>query len=126
MSLLLEPSPAQIESEKVYAEMGLSPAEFDMVKKILGRLPNYTEIGLFSVMWSEHCSYKNSKPVLKKFPITGEKVLQGPGEGQLRHRHLLLQRHRGGGAEHRHQAPDGERQSRGQAFRHAGQGHVPG
>lgn len=81
MSLLLEPSPAQIESEKVYAEMGLSPEEFDMVKKILGRLPNYTEIGLFSVMWSEHCSYKNSKPVLKKFPITGEKVLQGPGEG---------------------------------------------
>ncbi|MEH7521581.1 phosphoribosylformylglycinamidine synthase subunit PurL, partial [Priestia megaterium] len=42
---------------------------------------NYTETGLFSVMWSEHCSYKNSKPVLKKFPITGEKVLQGPGEG---------------------------------------------
>ena len=81
MSLLLEPSPAQIESEKIYAEMGLSPEEFDMVKKILGRLPNYTEIGLFSVMWSEHCSYKNSKPVLKKFPITGEKVLQGPGEG---------------------------------------------
>ncbi len=81
MSLLLEPSPAQIESEKVYAEMGLSPEEFDMVKKILGRLPNYTEIGVFSVMWSEHCSYKNSKPVLKKFPITGEKVLQGPGEG---------------------------------------------
>ena len=81
MSLLLEPSPAQIESEKVYAEMGLSLEEFDMVKKILGRLPNYTEIGLFSVMWSEHCSYKNSKPVLKKFPITGEKVLQGPGEG---------------------------------------------
>jgi len=81
MSLLLEPSPAKIESEKVYAEMGLSPEEFDMVKNILGRLPNYTEIGLFSVMWSEHCSYKNSKPVLKKFPITGEKVLQGPGEG---------------------------------------------
>lgn len=52
-----------------------------MVTKILGRLPNYTELGLFSVMWSEHCSYKNSKPVLRKFPVTGEKVLQGPGEG---------------------------------------------
>ncbi len=81
MSLLLEPSPEQIKTEKIYAEMGLSPEEFDMVTNILGRLPNYTEIGLFSVMWSEHCSYKNSKPVLKKFPITGEKVLQGPGEG---------------------------------------------
>ncbi|MGM9924857.1 MAG: phosphoribosylformylglycinamidine synthase subunit PurL [Bacillus sp. (in: firmicutes)] len=81
MSLLLEPSPEQIKSKKIYAEMGLSPEEFEMVTKILGRLPNYTEIGLFSVMWSEHCSYKNSKPVLKKFPITGEKVLQGPGEG---------------------------------------------
>lgn len=81
MSLLLEPSPEQIQSDKIYAEMGLSPEEFEMVTKILGRLPNYTEIGLFSVMWSEHCSYKNSKPVLKKFPVTGEKVLQGPGEG---------------------------------------------
>ncbi|MGM9928339.1 MAG: phosphoribosylformylglycinamidine synthase subunit PurL [Bacillus sp. (in: firmicutes)] len=81
MSLLLEPSPEQIKTEKIYAEMGLSPEEFDMVTNILGRLPNYTETGLFSVMWSEHCSYKNSKPVLKKFPITGEKVLQGPGEG---------------------------------------------
>lgn len=81
MSLLLEPNPEQILSEKIYAEMGLSPEEFNMVTTILGRIPNYTETGLFSVMWSEHCSYKNSKPVLKKFPITGEKVLQGPGEG---------------------------------------------
>jgi phosphoribosylformylglycinamidine synthase len=61
--------------------MGLSDEEFAMIEKIIGRLPNYTEIGLFSVMWSEHCSYKNSKPVLSKFPTTGEKVLQGPGEG---------------------------------------------
>ncbi|MCL2456646.1 MAG: phosphoribosylformylglycinamidine synthase subunit PurL [Defluviitaleaceae bacterium] len=52
-----------------------------MVEIILGRLPNYTEVGLFSVMWSEHCSYKNSKPVLRKFPTKGERVLQGPGEG---------------------------------------------
>ncbi|MCL1843421.1 MAG: phosphoribosylformylglycinamidine synthase subunit PurL [Defluviitaleaceae bacterium] len=52
-----------------------------MAKDILGRLPNYTEIGLFSAMWSEHCSYKNSKPVLRKFPTKGERVLQGPGEG---------------------------------------------
>lgn len=81
MSLLLEPSPKEIMQEKVYREMGLSDSEFELIEKIIGRLPNYTETGLFSVMWSEHCSYKNSKPVLKKFPVTGERVLQGPGEG---------------------------------------------
>ena len=81
MSLLLEPSPEQIKDGNVYAEMGLSTEEFNMVAEMIGRLPNYTELGLFSVMWSEHCSYKNSKPILKKFPVTGEKVLQGPGEG---------------------------------------------
>ena len=52
-----------------------------MICGFLGRKPNYTEIGVFSVMWSEHCSYKNSKPVLKKFPTTGPRVLMGPGEG---------------------------------------------
>lgn len=81
MLLMLEPSPEQLKAQKVYKEMGLSDDEFAMIEKIIGRLPNYTEIGLFSVMWSEHCSYKNSKPVLSKFPTTGEKVLQGPGEG---------------------------------------------
>ncbi|WP_010191817.1 phosphoribosylformylglycinamidine synthase subunit PurL [Bacillus sp. m3-13] len=81
MSLLLEPNPEMIKAEGIYREMGLSDEEFQMVEKILGRLPNYTETGLFSVMWSEHCSYKNSKPVLRKFPIDGPKVLQGPGEG---------------------------------------------
>ena len=81
MSLMLEPSPEQIKSEEIYKQMGVTDEEFAMVEGILGRLPNYTEIGLFSVMWSEHCSYKNSKPVLKKFPITGPQVLQGPGEG---------------------------------------------
>ena len=72
MLLQLEPSPEQIKAERLYARMGLSDEEFAMVEKILGRLPNYTETGLFSVMWSEHCSYKNSKPILRKFPITGE------------------------------------------------------
>ena len=81
MRLMLEPSPEQIKVDKIYREMGLSDSEFASAEKILGRLPNYTETGLFSVMWSEHCSYKNSKPVLKKFPVTGERVLQGPGEG---------------------------------------------
>ncbi|MEH6957082.1 phosphoribosylformylglycinamidine synthase subunit PurL [Neobacillus drentensis] len=77
----LEPNPNQIKAEKIYQQMGLSDEEFAMIENILGRTPNYTETGLFSVMWSEHCSYKNSKPILKKFPITGERVLQGPGEG---------------------------------------------
>ncbi|HZG59715.1 MAG TPA: phosphoribosylformylglycinamidine synthase subunit PurL [Anoxybacillus sp.] len=81
MSLMLEPSPTMIKEEKIYRDMGLTDEEFAMIEKILGRLPNYTETGIFSVMWSEHCSYKNSKPVLKKFPTEGEKVLQGPGEG---------------------------------------------
>ena len=81
MSLKLEPTPEQIKQEEVYKSMGMTTEEFAMVEKILGRLPNYTELGLFSVMWSEHCSYKTSKPVLKKFPTTGERVLMGPGEG---------------------------------------------
>ncbi|MGG4509923.1 phosphoribosylformylglycinamidine synthase subunit PurL [Heyndrickxia sporothermodurans] len=81
MSLMLEPHPSQIKEEKIYREMGLTDEEFAMIENILGRLPNYTETGLFSVMWSEHCSYKNSKPILKKFPTSGERVLQGPGEG---------------------------------------------
>ncbi|MBA2876837.1 phosphoribosylformylglycinamidine synthase subunit PurL [Thermaerobacillus caldiproteolyticus] len=81
MSLLLEPSPTMIKEEKLYREMGLTDEEFAMIENILGRLPNYTETGIFSVMWSEHCSYKNSKPVLKKFPTEGKHVLQGPGEG---------------------------------------------
>lgn len=76
-----EISPEQIEQEKLYEEMGLSSSEFEMVKKILGRLPNFTETGIFSVMWSEHCSYKTSKPLLKKFPTKAPHVLQGPGEG---------------------------------------------
>ena len=61
--------------------MGLTDEEFQKVIEILGRKPNYTETGIFSVMWSEHCSYKNSKPVLRKFPTEGPQVLQGPGEG---------------------------------------------
>ncbi|RYL93390.1 phosphoribosylformylglycinamidine synthase subunit PurL [Sporolactobacillus sp. THM7-4] len=77
----LEPSPEQIEREKVYRDMGLTEEEYRKVKKLLGRKPNYTETGLFSVMWSEHCSYKTSKPVLKNFPTEGKHVLQGPGEG---------------------------------------------
>ncbi|ADC49990.1 phosphoribosylformylglycinamidine synthase II [Alkalihalophilus pseudofirmus OF4] len=81
MSLLLEPTAESVKEEKLYLEMGLTDAEFELAESILGRTPNYTETGLFSVMWSEHCSYKNSKVLLRKFPTEGEKVLQGPGEG---------------------------------------------
>lgn len=76
-----EPTAIQIEEDKVYLEMGLTDSEYALIESILGRKPNYTETGLFSVMWSEHCSYKNSKPVLRKFPTEGKQVLQGPGEG---------------------------------------------
>ncbi|MBE0569254.1 MAG: phosphoribosylformylglycinamidine synthase subunit PurL [Deltaproteobacteria bacterium] len=61
-------------------EHGLSDEEFDRVRAILGRDPNFTELGVFSVMWSEHCSYKSSRIHLKKFPTRGPRVLQGPGE----------------------------------------------
>ena len=71
----------QIQDEKLYRQMGMSDEEFELAVKSMGRLPNYTETGLFSALWSEHCSYKSSKPVLKKFPTSGERVLQGPGEG---------------------------------------------
>lgn len=77
-----EPTPQQIKDQRIYAEWGLTDEEYRMISEdILHRLPNYTETGLFSVMWSEHCSYKNSKPILKKFPTSGPQVLQGPGEG---------------------------------------------
>lgn len=81
MSTYDEPTAQQIQDEKLYRELGLSDEEYDNVTQILGRLPNYTETGLFSVMWSEHCSYKSSKPILKKFPTEGNRVIQGPGEG---------------------------------------------
>ncbi|MDI6902597.1 MAG: phosphoribosylformylglycinamidine synthase subunit PurL [Methanocellales archaeon] len=67
-------------TKEIIAELGLSEEEFEKIKGLLGREPNYTELGMFSAMWSEHCSYKSSKPVLKLFPTTGEQVLQGPGE----------------------------------------------
>src|SRR6266700_4227930 len=59
---------------------GLTSEEFERIKKILGREPNFTELGIFSVMWSEHCSYKNSKRELKKFPTTGPNILVKAGE----------------------------------------------
>lgn len=76
-----EPTPEQIRTEQVYLKMGLTHSEYEDVVQRLGRLPNLTETGIFGVMWSEHCSYKNSRPLLGRFPTEGPQVLQGPGEG---------------------------------------------
>src|SRR6202047_756120 len=67
-------------SPELVAEHGLEPEEFERIKRILGRDPNFTELGIFSVMWSEHCSYKNSRKELKKFPTTGPNILVKAGE----------------------------------------------
>lgn len=64
----------------LWREMGLTDQEYEMIKDIMGRELNEVEIGMFGVMWSEHCSYKNSKNVLRNFPTEGPRVIQGPGE----------------------------------------------
>lgn len=72
----------EIKEKKPYLDWSLSEKEYDYIsEKLLHRLPNYTETGLYSAMWSEHCSYKKSKPVLRLFPNKNDRVLQGPGEG---------------------------------------------
>jgi phosphoribosylformylglycinamidine synthase subunit PurL len=65
---------------KIAAEHGVTREEYARIQKILGRDPNITELGIFSVMWSEHCSYKSSKVHLKRLPTRGKLVVQGPGE----------------------------------------------
>jgi len=67
-------------NDKVIKEHGLKPDEYQKICGILGRKPNITELGLYSVMWSEHCGYKHSRALLKTLPTKGDKVLQGPGE----------------------------------------------
>lgn len=84
MTKAVEPTPQELKDKKLYHEWGLTDAEYCLIEeKVLGRMPNYTELGLFAVMWSEHCSYKNSKAVLRLFPNEGKRrqVLRGPGEG---------------------------------------------
>ena len=61
-------------------QLGILPEEFDKIKDILGRTPNFTELSIFSVMWSEHCSYKNSIIWLKTLPRKGAKLLVEAGE----------------------------------------------
>jgi phosphoribosylformylglycinamidine synthase subunit PurL len=65
---------------EIVAQHQLTPAEYEKIVTILGREPNLTELGIFSVMWSEHCSYKSSRVHLKKLPTRGKLVVQGPGE----------------------------------------------
>ena len=65
---------------ELVAKHNLTPEEYVRVKEVLGRVPSYTELGIFSVMWSEHCSYKNTRPLLKTFPTKSRKILVGAGE----------------------------------------------
>jgi phosphoribosylformylglycinamidine synthase len=65
---------------ELVAKHNLTPDEFARIKEVLGREPNYTELGIFSVMWSEHCSYKNTRPLLKTFPTKSKSILVGAGE----------------------------------------------
>ena len=64
----------------VLNQHGIKPDEYERIRQLMGRQPNLLELGLFSVMWSEHCSYKSSRVHLKTLPTTGPRVVQGPGE----------------------------------------------
>ena len=66
--------------KKLLREHNLTEQEYEKIVELIGREPNITELGIFSLMWSEHCSYKSSKAHLKELPVTGENVIQGPGE----------------------------------------------
>ncbi|WP_414754212.1 phosphoribosylformylglycinamidine synthase subunit PurL [Anabaena sp. CCY 9910] len=72
-------SPAPFSPQEIAAE-GIKPEEYAEIVRRLGRHPNKAELGMFGVMWSEHCCYKNSRPLLKQFPTTGPRILVGPGE----------------------------------------------
>src|SRR5213079_1577411 len=81
MSMTSKTPPADpVVTPELAKRHGLTEEEFERIKKILGREPNFTELGIFSVMWSEHCSYKNSRKELKKFPTTGVNILIKAGE----------------------------------------------
>jgi phosphoribosylformylglycinamidine synthase II len=67
-------------TEDLIAKHGLAPDEYQLILDLIGREPTYTELGIFSAMWNEHCSYKSSKKWLRTLPTTGERVIHGPGE----------------------------------------------
>ena len=61
-------------------KLGLTEDEYEHIKRIQEREPTYVELAIYSLMWSEHCSYKHSRPILGRFPTSGPRILQGPGE----------------------------------------------
>jgi phosphoribosylformylglycinamidine (FGAM) synthase-like enzyme len=67
-------------TEELIAAHGLKPEEYQRILDLIGREPTFTELGIFSAMWNEHCSYKSSKKWLRTLPTTGPRVIQGPGE----------------------------------------------
>src|SRR2546426_10655989 len=69
-------------TDELLSQHGLTEGEYQKIVGILKREPNLTELGIFSVMWSEHCSYKSSRVHLRRLPTKGESVLQGPGKTQ--------------------------------------------
>ena len=71
-------------AEEALQRHGLTHEEYQRILEMLGREPTTTEFGIFSVMWSEHCSYKSSRVHLRTLPTTGKRVLQGPGENAVR------------------------------------------
>src|SRR5215467_13197629 len=71
---------ASVITPEIIADHGITPEEYERIKKALGREPSLTELGIFSVMWSEHCSYKSSRVHLKRLPTRSKLVVQGPGE----------------------------------------------
>ncbi|NCJ07264.1 phosphoribosylformylglycinamidine synthase subunit PurL [Synechococcales cyanobacterium C] len=76
---MANPSSPPFTPDEIASE-GLKPGEYEEIVQRLGRHPNRAELGMFGVMWSEHCCYKNSRPLLKQFPTQGERILVGPGE----------------------------------------------
>ncbi|HYF09553.1 MAG TPA: phosphoribosylformylglycinamidine synthase II, partial [Acetobacteraceae bacterium] len=78
----MTPAPTPLDparAQQLSAEFGLKPDEYERVLAILGRTPSLTELGIFSVMWSEHCSYKSSRVWLRELPTKAPWVIQGPG-----------------------------------------------
>jgi phosphoribosylformylglycinamidine synthase len=75
-----EPTPDEIATRGLYRPFGLTDGEYERAVELLGRRPTYTETGMVSVLWSEHCCYKSTRHLLATLPTTGEQVIQGPGE----------------------------------------------
>src|SRR5947207_4971124 len=70
----------RVAEQPLHRALGLTDGELERIKELLGRDPNHFELAVFSLLWSEHCAYKHSAPLLRRLPSSGERVLQGPGE----------------------------------------------